>query len=147
MGFSQFKGRFLSLLLFRSLLNFMEGECNLSMANSHGSIHTVVHDNLLQFYPVLDLVEFCIVLYDVIVSYGPWGLDAEDCIQIDLAGLDVEVIPRVGRYCKPSVIDGKVMNQEPVCFFNSADSFEPHLLYHPVLERFEQPLDPAFSLG
>ena len=55
-GLSQIEGGFFFLLL-RSLIDLMEGEQELPVADFHSPVNQVLHHHLLQAYSVLYLVE------------------------------------------------------------------------------------------
>lgn len=137
----------LFFLLFWPLFDLVEGECELPVPDSHGPVDAVLHDNLLRRYPVLYLVELCIVLYDAIVSHRPLRLDAEDGVKVRSAYRSMEVPPFLRGNGKPSVVPGKIGYEEPVCLPDGADACQSHLLDQSILECFEEPLDPSFRLG
>ena len=137
----------LLFLLFRSLFDLMEGECEFPMSDSHGPVDTVLHDNLVYPYPVLYLVELFVVLYDVIVSYRPLCLDAEDGIKVYSIHRTVEVPPFLWGDGKLSVVPGKIGDEEHICFLDGADAGQSHFFDQSILECFEEPLNPSFRLG
>lgn len=146
MNLPEFEDGLLFLSLW-SLFDLVEGEREPPVPDSHGPVDAVLHDNLLHRYPVLYLVEPPVVLYDAIVSHRPLRLDAEGGIKVPSFYRPVEVPSLLRGDGKPSVIPGKIGDEEPVCLSDGTDAGQPHLLYQAILECFEEPLDPSLCLG
>jgi len=116
------------------------------MADSHAPVNQFLNHDFFRTDPVLYLIERPVVLYRVVIPEGPFRLDAQNRIEVDVFDRAVQVLFLLRRHTEAPVIDREIGSEEPVRLRYRAHTPQPHLLDQTVLEGVEQALDSSFGL-
>ena len=104
----------------RPLHYLMEGYLVPLMADSHTPVDQILHHDLLRTDPVLYLIERPVVLDRVVILEGPFRLDAENGIEIDVFDRAVQVLFLFRSDTEAPVIDREVGGEESVSILDRA---------------------------